>query len=389
MSTRDTVVTAIALTEDILGPHVLHAPVRHRPAEPHRPGGTALLTFTGLRAADTACSGTRRDRAVLGDRLADTLRDRLVISALLGAAGAGGPAPLAGPPAALAGARLACTGPDPMDHRPLAPSLPTLVRFAAATDELAGLRSRFAARAARRGPQAAAEASRRLLAAFEDGPDGRPSPPCRLAALIRPLAPAAGPDTASGLALDLPPRLLHETFGRGRLVRFEEVDLPATLTHGPTRRFLRDTGLPEESFLFRQDTDLPPRTLAEFHADEGHDDAGLPAHADRLVRLGTPVARHSLVVDGATGEVLLWDERASALRPLTTDVSTLAATLWLLQREHTLDADAEDALTARAYDRLVMTMIEALSAFDPAEATAATDEHARPGLLRDEADGVL
>src|SRR5690606_18181761 len=202
--------------------------------------------------------------------------------------------------------------------------LPTLVRFAAATDELAGLRSRFADRAARYGFRSAAQASRRLLAAFEDGPDGRPSPPCRLAALIRPLAPAAGPDTVSGLALDLPPRLLHEAFGRGRLVRFEEVDFPATLTHAPPRRLLRD--------------------------------AGLPAHADRLLRLGTPVARHSLVVDGATGEVLLWDERASGLRPLTTDVSTLAATLWLLQREHALDADAEDALTARAYDRLVMAM---------------------------------
>ncbi|MFJ9666761.1 SUKH-4 family immunity protein [Streptomyces sp. NPDC101219] len=388
MSTRDTVVTAIALTEDILGPHLVHAPVRHRPAGPHRPGGTALLTFTGLRAADTACSGTA-GRPLLGDGLTDVLRDRLVISALLGAAGAVHRVPLAGPPAALAGARLACTGPDPMDHRPLAPSLPTLVRFAAATDELAGLRSRFAARAARFGLQSAARASRRLMAAFEDGPDGRPSPPCRLAALIRPLAPAAGPDTVSGLALDLPPRLLHETFGRGRLVRFEEVDFPATLTHEPTRRFLRDTGLPEASFLFRQDTDQPPRTLAEFHAEEGHADAGLPAHADRLLRLGTPVARHSLVVDGATGEVLLWDERASALRPLTADVSTLAATLWLLQREHTLDADAEDALTARAYDRLVMAMIEALSAFDPADATAETDEHDWSGLLREEADGVL
>ncbi|WP_432055112.1 SUKH-4 family immunity protein [Streptomyces sp. bgisy022] len=388
MSTRDTVVTAIALTEDILGPHLAYAPVRHRPDGPRLPGDRALLTFTGLRAADAACAGTAV-RGTLGDRLADVLRDRLVLSALLGAAGGGVPAPLAGPPVALAAARLACTGQDPMDQRPLAPSLPTLARFAAATDELAGLRNRFAARAARRGPQAAAEAARRLLAAFEDGADGRPSPPCRLAALIRPLAPAAGPDTLSGLALDLPPRLLHETFGRGRLVRFEEVDLPATLTHEPTRRFLRDTGLPEESFLFRQDTDRPPRTLAEHHAEEGHDDARLPAHADRLLRLGTPVPHHSLVVDGATGEVLHWDERVGALRPLTTDVSTLAATLWLLQREHTLDADSEDALTARAYDRLVMAMIQALSAFDPADATAETDEHDWSGLLRDEADGVL
>ncbi|NEC25326.1 hypothetical protein G3I20_01735, partial [Streptomyces sp. SID8111] len=94
MSTRDTVVTAIALTEDILGPHLVPAPVRHRP------GGTALLTFTGRRAADTARPGTAV-RSLFGDRLTDALRDRLVISALLGAAGAEHRVPLAGPPAAL------------------------------------------------------------------------------------------------------------------------------------------------------------------------------------------------------------------------------------------------------------------------------------------------
>src|SRR5690606_33116598 len=67
MSTRDTVVAALALTEDILGPHLVPAPVRHRPAGPHRPGGTALLTFTGRRAADTARSGTAV-RSLFGDR---------------------------------------------------------------------------------------------------------------------------------------------------------------------------------------------------------------------------------------------------------------------------------------------------------------------------------
>src|SRR5690606_1327441 len=165
MSTRDTVVTAIALTEDILGPHLVPAPVRHPPAGPPRPAGPAPLPLPGRRSANPPRS-TRCVVSALGDGPTGALRGRLGISALLGAAAAEHRVPLAGPPAALAGARLACTGPDPMDHRPLAPSLPTLVRFAAATDELAGLRSRFADRAARYGLRSAAQASRRLLAAF-------------------------------------------------------------------------------------------------------------------------------------------------------------------------------------------------------------------------------
>ncbi|WAX81983.1 SUKH-4 family immunity protein [Streptomyces sp. KMM 9044] len=289
-----------------------------------------------------------------------------------------------------------CSGrPDLMDRRPLAPSLPTLVRFAAATDELAGLRGQFAAYAGRWGTKAVAEASRQLLAVFEEGADGEPAPLWRTAALIRPPALVAGPGTASGLALDLPVRLLDREVGRRGVVRFEEFDFPATLTHEPPRRFLRGTGLPEGGFLFRLDTDLPLRTLAEYHDENGDDAPGavraghLPAHADRLIRLGRLVEDNGPVVDGATGAVLNWSEPDSALHPLNTDVSTLAFTLWLLHREHAIDEESDHALTSETYDQLAMTMTQVLSAVDPTGTTTDADWHYWTELFQDEAGGVL
>ncbi|GAA1016554.1 MULTISPECIES: SUKH-4 family immunity protein [Streptomyces] len=140
---------------------------------------------------------------------------------------------------------------------------------------------------------------------------------------------------SSGLALDLPVRLLRQEFGQGRVVRFEEVDFPATLTHGPTRRFLRDTGLPEDGFLLHLDTEVSLPTLAEFYAEEQPDACpppALPPRADRLIRLGRLVDGNSLLVDGTTGRVGLWDESRAAVSPLAKDVSVLTLTLWLLHR---------------------------------------------------------
>jgi hypothetical protein len=150
-----------------------------------------------------------------------------------------------------------------------------------------------------------------------------------------------------GLALRIPARLLDQEFGRGRVVRFEEIDFPAALTHEPTRRFLRETGLPEDGILFELDTDAPLRPLTEYYADEygecgsydehgEYDDAdritALPAHADRLIRLGQVSEDDSLVVDGTTGEVGTWSASDAALHPFDEDVSTLTHSLWLLHR---------------------------------------------------------
>nr|BFD84548.1 hypothetical protein StreXyl84_39490 [Streptomyces sp. Xyl84] len=187
------------------------------------------------------------------------------------------------------------------------------------------------------GPDAVAEASRRLLTVSCAGTGGGEAPPLRqTAAPIRRPALIAGPGTRSGLTLDLPARLLEEEFGRGRVARFEDVDFPATLTHEPTRRFLRETGLPEDGLLFRLDTDIPLPTLAEYYADKesaGLPPTGLPLPADRLIRLGRLAEDNTLVLDGGTGAVWNRSEPEAALRPLDTDVSVLAFTLWLLHRK--------------------------------------------------------
>lgn len=191
--------------------------------------------------------------------------------------------------AGLAPTRPRLTGPGLTDTRPLVPCLETLVRFVARSRELAGTHAGFALRAGR-----------------------------------------------SGLALDLPARLLAREFGPGRVARFEDVDFPATLTHEPTRRFLRETGLPEDGFLLQLDTDMPLPTLTEYCADEHPGllpPSQLPTGADRLIRLGRLVGDTSALVDGTTGEIWNWNEPEATLRPLTADVSTLVLTLWLLHRE--------------------------------------------------------
>ncbi|GHB07763.1 MULTISPECIES: SUKH-4 family immunity protein [Streptomyces] len=137
-----------------------------------------------------------------------------------------------------------------------------------------------------------------------------------------------------GLALRIPARLMDQEFGRGRVVRFEEIDFPLALTHEPTRRFLRDTGLPEDGLLFELDVDAPLRPLTEYYADE-HPDTGcahLPAHADRLIRLGQFAEDGSLVVDGITGEVGNWSASEATLHPFEEDISTFAHGLWLFHR---------------------------------------------------------
>ncbi|GAA3303271.1 SUKH-4 family immunity protein [Streptomyces cinereospinus] len=392
MSTIDAAVAVITLTEDQLDPYVTHAPTRRWLTGPGLPGGSALMTFEALRSNGLR---TVADSTSEPDRLVARLREQLVIGGLSVPDGLQSESVLLdGATGEVSTTYVFHDRPDLMDSRPLAPSLRTLVRFAAATEELADLRGQFASYAGRFGPKAVAEATRQLLAVFEEGtgPDGALPPYWRMAALIRPLALMAGPGTRSGLALDLPPRLLDREFGPGRIARFEDVDFPTTLTHQPTRRFLRETGLPEDGFLLRLDTDVPLPTLTEYYTDERPGDLPadrLPDRAGHLIRLGHLVEGNSLVVDGATGEVLNWSEPEARLRPLNTDLSTLAFTLWLLHREKAIDAASDHELTTEAYDQLAATMIDVLRRIDPTGTVDRSGWHAWTDLLRDETCGVL
>ncbi|MEU5537835.1 SUKH-4 family immunity protein [Streptomyces sp. NPDC020362] len=386
MSRTEAGVPAITLTEAELDRYVTHAPTRGLLADPGLPADSALLTFSPLRTHGLRTLGDATDGPF---RLADELRSRLVIGELLGPAGMERESILLdGDTGEITTAYLL----DPSAPRPFAPSLDTLLRFSAVTEELAGLRGRFSSLAGQYGPKTATEASRRLFTLFEEGTDGAVPPYWKAAALIRPLALIAGPGTALGLTLDVPARLLDQEFGQGRVVRFEEVDFPATLTHEPTRRFLRETGLPEEAVLFHTDTDVPLPTLTEYFTGERADDYpldDLPAHADHLIRLGYLVEDNSLVVDGRTGAVLTFSEPEATLYPLNTDVSTLAFTLWLLHHERTIDEHLGNELTTAAYDQLAAAMIQTLTSIDPTALHPDTDWHYWTELFQDEAGGVL
>ncbi|MFJ3229452.1 SUKH-4 family immunity protein [Streptomyces sp. NPDC086787] len=390
MSTIDAGVTAITLTEDDLGSHVTHAPTRVLLTGSGLPADGALFTFEPLR---TAGLRTLADAAERPARLAEELRDRLVIGELLGpASGLRESILLDGRTGEITTTHLRAPG----GCRPLAPSLTVLLRFAAATEELAALRGRFASLAGRHGVRTATEASRRLLRLFEEDTDGRVPPYWKVAALIRPLALTAGPGTDSGLTLDVPARLMNEEFGPGRMVRFEEVDFPAALTHEPTRRFLRETGLPEDAdvFHFDFDTDVPLPTLRDHRTVERAGEHplepgdALPAHSDRLIRLGRLVEDNSLVVDGTTGAVLTFSEPEGTLEALNTDVSTLAFTLWLLHRERALDSDLGGELTS-VYDQLAATMLQVLASYDTTGTAPGTGWHYWTEVFRDEAGGTL
>ncbi|MFF9619916.1 SUKH-4 family immunity protein [Streptomyces griseosporeus] len=147
--------------------------------------------------------------------------------------------------------------------------------------------------------------------------------------------------TRSGLSLDLPPRLLEDAFGPGRIVRFEELDLPPALTHEPTRRFLRDVGLPEHAGGFTLDLDAPLRTPGEYAADED-DRLTLPRGATGLIRLGCLALDGHAVLDGTTGTLLAWTGGDGALVPLETDVAAFAFTLWQSTRPPVADVTGID-----------------------------------------------
>ncbi|MFH8771565.1 SUKH-4 family immunity protein [Streptomyces sp. NPDC017958] len=386
MSTTDAGVPAITLTEAELDRYVTHGPTRGLLTGPGLPTDTDLLTFSPLRTHGLRTFGDATDGPF---HLAEELRGRLVIGELLNPAGMERESILLdGDTGELTTAYLFA----PSDPRPFAPSLDTLLRFAAVTEELAGLRGRFSSLSGQYGPKTVTEASRRLLTLFEEGTDGEVPPYWKAAALIRPLALIAGPGTTSGLTLDVPGRVLDQEFGHGRVARFEEMDFPTTLTHEPTRRFLRETGLPEEAVLFHADTDVPLPPLTEYFTGERAEDyplEDLPAHSDHLIRLGYLVEDNSLVIDGRTGAILTFSEPEATLYPLNTDVSTLAFTLWLLHHERTIDEHLGNELTTDAYDQLAAAMIRTLASIDPTAPSRNTDWHYWTELFQDEAGGVL
>ncbi|MEU1668796.1 SUKH-4 family immunity protein [Streptomyces sparsogenes] len=299
--------------------------------------------------------------------------------------------------------------PGLLEVLPLAPSVEALARFLGAAADLAGLRGRFAHLAGRYGTRAVAEASALYLAVLEaedwDGGWGSAGDVAewehalpafwRAVALVRPFALLAGP--GSGLRLDLPEGVLEEEFGAEEIVRFAPAELPDTLVHEPTRRFLARTGLPKDGLMFHLDTEAPPLpTLARCREDHerGEDFYGFPEDMavapERLLRLGYLVEDTDVVIDGDSGAIHAWSIPDAALRPLNADVSTLAFTAWALHRERAIDEEHD--LTDDMYQPLADIMTAVLASVDPVACrpTGEPDDWRYwPEVFHDEAGGVL
>ncbi len=242
--------SVITLAGTDLDPYITHAGTRRLLTGAGVPSGSSLLGFGPLCERPAL----RRVAELVDDaeKLAEELRDQLVIGALRTVDRDLESLVLNGATGEVSTTYVHPRRPGLMGLSPLAPSLEVLLRFAAVTDELVTSRGRFASHGY--GAKAVAQASERLASVFAEDAGDDPAPYWRMAALIRPLARIARPGT--GLALDLPSRLLDEEFGSASIVRFEDVDFPGKLTHEPTRRFLREVGLPENGYWYELDTDV-------------------------------------------------------------------------------------------------------------------------------------
>ncbi|MFD8705775.1 SUKH-4 family immunity protein [Kitasatospora sp. NPDC059648] len=156
-------------------------------------------------------------------------------------------------------------------------------------------------------------------------------------------ARAGGPGE---LAYAVPAALVEDLAtlkGEGGVRRFEEAELPAAISHGPTRRLLREVGLPVSGrCVLRVDAEGALRTLAEEYpenfegGEEGEDEDELstrPQQGGFLV-VGGWMYGFVVVLDGATGRVELpdsWDDGEPAAY-LHRDLSALLYVLWTFER---------------------------------------------------------
>ncbi|MFD8702864.1 SUKH-4 family immunity protein [Kitasatospora sp. NPDC059648] len=212
----------------------------------------------------------------------------------------------------------------------LATSLPALVALVREVEAVVTGAGDPGAHGGRRGAAVVdavvADAERRMRAADEPlfARTARPAH-WDTALLVASLAWGARPGGPGGLAYTFEPDLVEDLArlvgdDGGAVRRYRAEDLPAELTHEPTRRLLVEAGLPLDSEMFGVDPDDPLAAM----------DSTRP---DRLALAYWP---HDLVIglDGATGRLELpglyeADDPASYLHR---DVSALLSALWTYER---------------------------------------------------------
>ncbi|MEV8066944.1 SUKH-4 family immunity protein [Streptomyces sp. NPDC085995] len=406
--------TSVVIPERPPHPSLVHAPSRRALAPGERPDGRGLVDFRPLArptllTVGDHLTGLGGDPAELDPDLARLL---LIGRLIVDGHEEGDEVVLDGTTGRVFSMWLYAKSPGGAELFPLAPSVGALTRLLTVVDDFRTLRGRFADLAGRTGPEAVRAAERLLTEAFageEWGEDGwGPAGPrsgwedplpvyWRTAAAIRPLGLIAGP--GGGLVLDLPEGLLDEVFGGEGMVRLADDHLPPALVHAPTRRFLTEVGLPGDGFMFYGPAPEPLPTLPQRWAESRSDprlahlwkgDEQLPPDAEHLVVLGGLVHDFEVLIDGRTGALFYTEFQADHVVPVNADVSTLAFTLWLHQREQELNQEHD--FTQDFYHQLADTMIEVLASVDPVACRPAQgpdDYRYWPEVFHDEAGGVL
>ncbi|MFJ9773447.1 SUKH-4 family immunity protein [Kitasatospora sp. NPDC101157] len=281
---------------------LMHAPSREHLLTEGLPGDGAFLEFR----APVAAPGGGGRRLVIGEA---AYGDPVVLDGVTGELRLG----------------------DGSEGDLLATSLPALVALVREVEAVATGAGDPGAHGGRRGAAVVdavmADAERRMRAA--DGPlFARTARPAHwgTALLVTSLAWGARPGGPGGSAYVFEPDLVADLArlvgddGDGAVRRYGVEDLPAELTHEPTRRLLVKAGLPLDSEMFGVDPDDP---LAAMDS----------THPGRLALAHWP---HDLVIalDGATGRLELpglygADDPASYLHR---DVSALLYALWTYER---------------------------------------------------------
>ncbi|MFI9364348.1 SUKH-4 family immunity protein [Kitasatospora sp. NPDC053057] len=140
--------------------------------------------------------------------------------------------------------------------------------------------------------------------------------------------------------------------GEGSVRRFEDAELPASLSHAPTRRLLTGIGLPvSDRCVLDVDAEGPLRTLAEvypenYDPDDGDESSTRPHQGGFLV-VGGWMYDFVVLLDGATGRVELpdlWDDGEPAAY-LHRDLSALLYVLWTFERLRALRRETEHPWT--------------------------------------------
>ncbi|WP_424922083.1 SUKH-4 family immunity protein [Streptomyces sp. wa53] len=401
--------SGIAVPEEFIHPDITHERTRRALVEGVLPDGQGGMGFTRLSASRMVTAVDLVDEGDDPGALDPHTAGTVVVGHLLIEGEEAQAVVVDGETGRVFSLRM--SAPQYAELYPLAPSLDALARFLTAVGELATLSGRFAHLQGRFGAPVVEEASVLLSSVFTDeswGVDGWgdvewagevPSL-WRIAALIRPLALIAAP--GRGLHLDLPPDFVEEEFGAEEVVRIAPADLPESLEHEPTRRFLSEVGLPKDGLMFWLDE--PENILkrvasvcAERQADPAlrHLDivGKLPDDSDHLLVIGGLVHDFDVIVDGRTGLVhyaLLDDDTVT---PVNADVSTLAFTVWMHSRQQKLEEEYDLAGDmGEFYHQVADTMVAVLAAVDPVACVPATgpdDYRYWPEVFHDEAGGVL